>query len=626
MVSFSSFSNILKWDYSDIQDDPIYKNEVQANQVTAFALLCCAIVMIAVCLMVVFGLMWYEKLGFVLITIFNVILLGVPALICFHYKGRKRWIKFMLVLALLGVICLLYLVLCVDVLILIPLPLVLSVRYFSKRLTLYTIAFTYIMFFLAVLFNVILNVYINITVLDLAGVTVTIHGSLVDSIQEAAMNAYGDSYTSIVLNLEILNDYIPNGLLILLFSIICLSAVSTGKSMMEEGMAIAESTTRLKSELKTASDIQLGMLPERSSKKYEYDLCCSMIPAKEVGGDLYDYFMVDQNRLALIVADVSGKGVPAALFMAITKTLLKDNLADMEPSEAVTRVNQTLCDNNKANLFVTAWVGVVDIKNNRLTYVNAGHNPPLIRRGNGDYEYLESDPDIVLAALDGYQYTQFENDLVPGDRLFLYTDGVTEAKDSDSGMYGEERLRNFLNSNAGVDPGQLVAGLKEDIDIFAGDAEQFDDMTMLSFYYENSREGQKEHIYGASVSELPAVQEYVHEEVKDAGLSDADIGMIKVCVDEVFANIASYAYPDREGSVKVVTDFKGGTLKLQFIDSGVPFNPLLKEDPDIELSAEDRDIGGLGILITKTYFDRMEYEYSGNQNIFTLYKTWGAAE
>jgi len=626
MVSLSSFSNILKWDYSDIQDDPVYKNEVQANQVTALALLLCAIVMIAVCLMVVFGLMWYDKIGFVLITVLCVLILGIPALVCFHYKGRRGWIKFMLVLALLGVISILYLVLCVDVLILIPLPMVLSVRYFSKRLTLHTIAYTYIFFFFAVVFNVLVNVYINVTVLDLAGVTITVHDSLVDSIQQAAMDAYGDSYTSIVLNLEMLNDYIPNVLLLLLFSIICLSAASTGKRMMEEGMAIAESTARLKSELNTASDIQLGMLPERSSKKYEYDLCCSMIPAKEVGGDLYDYFMVDQNRLAVIVADVSGKGVPAALFMAITKTLLKDNLADMEPSEAVTRVNQMLCNNNKANLFVTAWVGVIDIKNNRLTFVNAGHNPPLIRHGNGDYEYLESDPDIVLAAMDGYQYTQVGRELIPGDRLFLYTDGVTEAKDSDNRMYGEERLREFLNSNEDIDPEQLVADLKDDIDRFACDVEQFDDMTMLSFYYENGREGQKEHIYEASASELPRVQEYVHEEVKDVGLSDTDLSMIKVCVDEVFANIASYAYPDREGSVKVVTDFKDGTFKLQFIDSGIPFNPLLKEDPDIEMSAEDREIGGLGILITKTYFDHMEYEYSGNQNILTLYKTWKVSE
>ncbi len=626
MVSLNSFSNILRWDYSDIQDDPIYKNEVQANQVTAFALLCSAIVMVAVCVMVVIGLMWYDKIGFVYITAICVFILALPSLICFYYKGRKSWIKFMLVLALLGVISILYLVLCVDVLILIPLPMILSLRYFSRRLTLYTIGFTYVLFLFAVIFNVILNVYINITVLDLAGVTITVHDSLVDAIQEAAMNAYGDGYTYAVLNLELLNDYIPNALLLLLFSIICLSAASTGKRMMEEGMAIAESTTRLKSELKTASDIQLGMLPEKSSRKYEYNLCCSMTPAKEVGGDLYDYFMVDENRLAIIVADVSGKGVPAALFMAITKTLLKDNLADMGLSEAVTRVNQTLCNNNKANLFVTAWVGVVDIKNNKLTYVNAGHNPPLVRHGNGDYEYLESDPDIVLAALDGYQYAQVEVDMTPGDRIFLYTDGVTEAKDSKSGMYGEDRLREYLNSHYDIEPEQLVAGLKDDIDGFACKTEQFDDMTMLSFYYMNSREGQKGRIYKASVSELPKVQEYICEEVDGAELSDTDLSMIKVCVDEMFANIANYAYQERDGSVKVVTDYKDGTLKLQFIDSGIPFNPLLKEDPDVSLSSEDRDIGGLGILITKTYFDRMEYEYAGNQNVLTLYKSWEGSE
>ena len=221
----------------------------------------------------------------------------------------------------------------------------------------------------------------------------------------------------------------------------------------------------------------------------EFEIYATMTPAKEVDGDFYDFFLVDDDHLAVAIADVSGKGVPTALFMVIAKTLIKNHAQTGTAPEAVfTEVKRLLCKFNDEGLFDTAWMGVLELSTGPLTYFNAGHNPPLLRRNGGAYEYLRTRPGFVLAGMDGIRYRLNRLDLSPGDALCLYTDGVTEATDANLQLYGETRLSSVLNLHSNSEPEALLSAVKADVAPFVGDAPQFDDITMLGLRYQGAKE------------------------------------------------------------------------------------------------------------------------------------------
>ena len=244
---------------------------------------------------------------------------------------------------------------------------------------------------------------------------------------------------------------------------------------------------RIGAELSIATQIQADMLPgifPAFPDKPEFDIYATMNPAKEVGGDFYDFFMVDESHLAIVMADVSGKGVPAALFMVIGKTLIKDHTQPgRDLGEVFTKVNDLLCESNSGGLFITAFEGVLDLVSGEFTFVNAGHEIPFICKKDGSYEPYKIRAGFVLAGMEGIRYQCGTMQLSPGDRLFQYTDGVTEATDKDGRLYGMGRLGETLAQNAALPPMELLGKIKEDIDAFVGDAPQFDDITMLCLEY-----------------------------------------------------------------------------------------------------------------------------------------------
>lgn len=244
---------------------------------------------------------------------------------------------------------------------------------------------------------------------------------------------------------------------------------------------------RIGAELSIATQIQADMLPgifPAFPDKPEFDIYATMNPAKEVGGDFYDFFMVDESHLAIVMADVSGKGVPAALFMVIGKTLIKDHTQPgRDLGEVFTEVNDLLCESNSEGLFITAFEGVLDLVSGEFTFVNAGHEIPFICKKDGSYEPYKIRAGFVLAGMEGMRYKCGTMQLSPGDRLFQYTDGVTEATDKDGRLYGMSQLGEILAQNAALPPTELLVKVKEDIDAFVGDAPQFDDITMLCLEY-----------------------------------------------------------------------------------------------------------------------------------------------
>ena len=258
------------------------------------------------------------------------------------------------------------------------------------------------------------------------------------------------------------------------------------KSYMKNLMHETAEKERIGTELNVATDIQKSMLPiifPPFPDREEFDIYASMTPAKEVGGDFYDFFMVDERHLAIVVADVSGKGVPAALFMVIGKTLIKDHtVPEKDLGEVFTEVNRLLCEANGAELFITAFEGVLDLVTGEFRYVNAGHECPYILH-NGTYTMQKIKAAFVLAGMDGMIYKSGSLQLEPGDKIFQYTDGVTEATDKDKNLYGDERVFKALNKLTDKDVKEVVTGMKEDIDRFVGNEDQFDDITMLCLAY-----------------------------------------------------------------------------------------------------------------------------------------------
>ena len=244
---------------------------------------------------------------------------------------------------------------------------------------------------------------------------------------------------------------------------------------------------RIGAELNVAAQIQADMLPRifpAFPERHEFDLYAVMNPAKEVGGDFYDFFLVDDDHIALVMADVSGKGVPAALFMVIAKTLIKNRAQRGDsPAEILKNVNVQLCEGNEAELFVTVWVAIIDLSTGKGLAANAGHEHPVIRRAGGQYELIQYRHSPAVAVMEGASFREHPFELHPGDSLFVYTDGVPEATNENNQFFGTERMLVSLNRNPNASPRELLDTLRKDIDDFVGTSPQFDDITMLNFQY-----------------------------------------------------------------------------------------------------------------------------------------------
>lgn len=259
------------------------------------------------------------------------------------------------------------------------------------------------------------------------------------------------------------------------------------KEYMRDLLAETKEKERISTELSLATEIQANMLPcifPAFPERTEFDIYAMMHPAKEVGGDFYDFFLIDEDHLALVIADVSGKGVPAALFMVIAKTLIKNQaLTGESPAQILRSVNEQLCEGNEAELFVTVWLGIIQISTGKGIAANAGHEHPVIRRKDGKFELVIYRHSPAVAVMEGMNFREHEFELYPGDTLFVYTDGVPEATDSQNKLFGNERMLNALNKNPDAKPEELLKNVKEEVDLFTKEVPQFDDVTMLGIKY-----------------------------------------------------------------------------------------------------------------------------------------------
>lgn len=294
------------------------------------------------------------------------------------------------------------------------------------------------------------------------------HDDNIDKLQINSADEINDLHASIIKMEHDIRDYIEN-----------LTAVMAEKE-------------RIGAELNVAKEIQESMLPAivpPYSDCDRFNIWASMSPAKEVGGDFYDFFMIDDDHIGLVIADVSGKGVPAAMFMMISMTLIKSQcMSGGTPAEILEKVNNQLCENNSAEMFVTVWLGIFDMNTGVLTATNAGHEYPAIKKADGKFELLKDKHGFVVAGMSGVKYKNYELQLEPGDKIFVYTDGVAEATNAQDELFGTDRMLEALNSDPTAAKKALIDNVQNAIDDFVKDAPQFDDITMLSFLYKGNKQ------------------------------------------------------------------------------------------------------------------------------------------
>ena len=610
-----------------ITEDILEENEIHANIVTATTMLNLSLISLITYILVYYNVF---KLGLSTMNIVLgrcIIFLAIPSIICFILKGKGKWIKIFLFICLTIMLAIADSILKYNVTLIMALPLILSARYYNKKFTIGVAIITAITFCISAYMSVNLgqqdlNTY-NLIIPK--GTTIVVENTLRDSVTKINIDEYQR-----VKNIYI-HFFLPKFLVYNIIAFACAQIAQSGKNMIKKQEEITKKGARIETELDLATNIQKYMLPSifpPFPEHDEFDIYAQMTPAKEVGGDFYDMFLIDDSHLALVIADVSGKGIPASLFMMISKILIKNvTTVEKEIDKVLNRVNNMLCDGNETGIFVTAWLGILNLENGNLEFLNAGLNPPLVyRKKNNIFENLKTKPNMVLAAMENMKYQKHEIYLEPEDKIFLYTDGVVEATNTENKVYGEERLERFLNANADLSAKDTIIGIKKDIDNFVGNTEQFDDITMLEVCLKKLNPVKKEKnivekSFVAKKDELSSVLSFIKEGLERYNLGFKMLSQFKLVSEEIFINIVNYAYSKSNGKCKIQIDYADDSkVKIIFMDSGVPFNTLEKEEPDITLSAEDRDIGGLGIFITKQIMDKIEYKYEDGQNILTIIK------
>ncbi|NLL84037.1 MAG: SpoIIE family protein phosphatase [Lentisphaerae bacterium] len=380
---------------------------------------------------------------------------------------------------------------------------------------------------------------------------------------------------------------------------------------------------RMQSELRIGRDIQMGLVPKTFPpfpERNDLDLYGVLEPAREVGGDFYDFFLLDDNRILIAIGDVSGKGVPAALFMAVTRSFLRSAFrTETDPGTALTRINRDLIEGNDSCMFVTLFCAVLNITTGELCYANAGHNPPAILHPQGHVEWITQSGGPIAGIVDSAVYTSGTSLLPREATLVLYTDGVTEAMNIDGNLYGEERLATTLTNSAPLsDCRAAINQILRDIRRFAGDAEQSDDITMLLLRRRNSTAKLE-----LSIADTPLGQQEAIEKL-DLFLDTHQIAperqyAIRLAFEEILTNIVKYAY-DEPGGHTITACLRLDTpATLTFIDDGHPFDPLTDAPaPTLKGEVAERPIGGLGLHLIQSMGMTLTYQYKDKRNILTV--------
>jgi Amt family ammonium transporter len=384
---------------------------------------------------------------------------------------------------------------------------------------------------------------------------------------------------------------------------------------------------RMESELSIGRNIQMSMLPLMFPifpKREEFSVFATVQPAREVGGDYYDIFMIDKSQLCICIGDVSGKGVPAALFMAVSKTLIKSKASrEFSTATVLNQANAELSRDNKNCMFVTLFLAILDINSGTLVYTNAGHNPPYIRRTDGTLETLDARHGPVIGIDETIAYKEARTVLAASDTLLLYTDGVTEASDKSGTLYGTEKLERLFTENEYSSAEELVHSVLNSVKDYESGVEQADDITAMALQYLGVPDSVPTESMRLSIhnqmEDISTVVDALQRFANRFNLAHAMVRKINVVLDDLLNNTISYAYSDdRDHLIDFCLDLYSDRIKITIADDGIPFNPFAEEKPDLDTNLEDRVVGGLGIHLVRNLVSKVGYQRQEGKNVVTL--------
>ncbi|MDH5739030.1 MAG: anti-sigma factor antagonist [Nitrospira sp.] len=409
-------------------------------------------------------------------------------------------------------------------------------------------------------------------------------------------------------------------------------AAEDAKRRLADSLALVEAAkARMQEELNVGRDIQRSMLPRvfpPFPDRKELELYAVLEPALEIGGDLYDFFLIDDHRLCFVVGDVSGNGVPAALFMAMTKIMVKTRaMSDPSPASIVTHVNDALSADNDSCMFVTLYLGILNLRDGTLLATNAGHNPPLLKKPDGPFEWLTAQDGPMVGPMPGIAFKESTIQLGPGDELFLYTDGVTEADNRRRELFGNNRLKSILTKSQAASVVDRLSEVMNAVRGFAGEAPQADDITMLGLRYHGvppSDVAAKvfHQTMPNQLMAIPDLQMAFEEYVSQWARAKPLIPTLNMALDDLLNNVVQYAFPNdpMEHHIEVEGDVRDESVVLTIMDDGIPFNPLSVAPPDLSVLLHEREIGGLGIHLVRAMFDEVTYHRNVGRNVLTIKK------
>ncbi len=420
----------------------------------------------------------------------------------------------------------------------------------------------------------------------------------------------------------LLNFYLPRAALLTLLFVVCNSLNKRTYTLLVKEINVKGEQEKTHTELEVAKEIQLNTLPPEFVSNKEIEIQAELLPAKEVGGDFYDYFFLDKNHIGLVIADVSGKGIPAAMFMMKTITCFKNYVSiDKSPAETLKQVNATISKNNESQMFVTCFFAIINTVTGEMQYANAGHNPPVVGQKK-NYKFLPVKSGFVLGPLKDIFVEDETYMLDSGDTVTLYTDGITEAKNPKQELYSAKRLLDKFNEKEYSCLVELHHVIKDDVDHFADGEPQADDMTYITLKYHGDDYNFKEYTYRGNKDNLPKMLDDIKQFSQNNNFEEGFVNNLLVVADEMLSNVVKYAYKEYvdELFIRLLYNNDKKEFVLTIIDKGDEFDPFTVNASPLEGDIKDRKEGGLGILIVKTLMSEYAYDRINHKNIVTLKK------
>ena len=601
-----------------------YENEADANKHMAYANVFAAIIMTVFWVLYIFKVLTVNDSIYVLINIIFPIGISILVSPIFYIKTTKILkprFKYFVVFSFILVAAALNIIIPKHATLLWALSILIVTHYYNPKLGLFAFISILTLMFFCLYGGALLGEYDP----NLLGPGVIQDGKII--FPESTVDRYNMLHQMLLEGenryLKIfLFYYLPRAAILTLIFFVINALNRRTYNLLVKELKVSSDNQKTKTELEVAKEIQLATLPIEFVTNEDVEIQAELKPAKEVGGDFYDYFVLDDDHVAILIADVSGKGIPAAMFMMKTITCFKNYVSlKKSPAETLKEVNKIIYQGNDSKMFVTCFYAIVNTETGVMRYANAGHNPPVIGQF-GSYHYLKCNSGFVLGGLSEAFVKDEETQLNNGDTITLYTDGITEARNEKGEFYGNDRMINLYNKREYSCLVELHHSLKDDVEKFANGAVQSDDMTYITLKYHGDKCEYEEQEFAPKIEKIPEMLEFLRLFAEKMNIEKSFINNLLVVADELLSNSIKYGCEENNEKIfmRILYNLERKEFILTIIDHGKEFNPFLTNNQPLEGDISNKKEGGLGILIVKKLMSEYAHDYINKKNILILKK------